>query len=62
MDVCTGATGIPADCPVLTQQSTTEMNACRQAVKVDEEAEGVCAYFSFPFLALSLANNHFDSN
>ncbi|KAJ2923553.1 hypothetical protein H1R20_g13545, partial [Candolleomyces eurysporus] len=41
MDVCTGATGIPDDCPRLTQQSTQEMNACRQAVKVEEEVEGI---------------------
>jgi hypothetical protein len=53
MDVCTGATGIPGDCPVLTQQSTTEMNACRQAVKVDEEVEGICAYFRSFFTPFS---------
>ncbi|KAJ2921954.1 hypothetical protein H1R20_g15140, partial [Candolleomyces eurysporus] len=41
MDVCTGATGIPDDCPALTQQSTQDMNACRQAVKVEEEVEGI---------------------
>lgn len=42
MDVCTGVTGIPADCPVLTTQSTEAMNNCRQAVKVPEITENRC--------------------
>ncbi|KAG2010632.1 hypothetical protein CC2G_013437 [Coprinopsis cinerea AmutBmut pab1-1] len=39
MDVCTSADGIPANCPVLTIQSTHEMNTCRQANRVPEIVE-----------------------
>ncbi|KAF5334014.1 hypothetical protein D9611_015153 [Ephemerocybe angulata] len=39
MDTCLTGSGIPADCPVLTWQSTEEMNRCRQAIKVEEVTE-----------------------
>ncbi|EAU80996.2 hypothetical protein CC1G_03172 [Coprinopsis cinerea okayama7 len=39
MDVCTSGDGIPANCPVLTVQSTHDMNTCQQANRVPEVVE-----------------------
>ncbi|KAF9522948.1 hypothetical protein CPB83DRAFT_863689 [Crepidotus variabilis] len=40
MDTCTGGTGIPWDCPVLSLQDVETMNQCRQGEKVPEVVEG----------------------
>jgi len=44
MDTCTGGTGIPWDCPVLTLQDVEAMNTCRQGEKVPEVTENKCAH------------------
>ncbi|TEB27766.1 hypothetical protein FA13DRAFT_856259 [Coprinellus micaceus] len=40
MDVCTGADGLPQNCPVLTLQDIETMNNCRLPAKVPEVVEG----------------------
>lgn len=44
MDVCTGVDGLVTTCPVLTVQTTEEMNKCRLPVKVKEVIEDKCQF------------------